>query len=173
MESWEICIAAPISQALAPYIANRNDGIAARRVEAIRLPQASKQSDVRLRLTHVGHCGWEWGVDNIAFYDIAPATPAATSTTINVDFNTTAAASTTYSGTAAAPDSGTTWNGVAIVPGATFTSGALLASDGSATPVTVSLGNFLSYNAAEKPADPGDCTPDGFCLSDGVRSRRT
>ena len=41
---------------------------------------------------------------------------------------------------------------MAIVPGPTFTSGALVASDGSATPVTVSLGNFLSYNAAEKPA---------------------
>jgi hypothetical protein len=68
---WGDALAAPISQALAPYIANRNDGIAARRVEAIRLPQASKQSDVRLRLTHISHCGWEWGVDNIAFYDIA------------------------------------------------------------------------------------------------------
>jgi hypothetical protein len=66
-------ILAPISQALAPYFANRNDGAAARKVEAIRLPQASKQSDVRLRLTHAGSCGWEWGVDNIAFYDIAPA----------------------------------------------------------------------------------------------------
>ena len=69
---WGDMLAAPISQALAPYIANRNDGIAARRVEAIRLPQASKKSDVRLRLTHLSHCGWEWGVDNIAFYDIAP-----------------------------------------------------------------------------------------------------
>jgi hypothetical protein len=68
---WGDMLAAPISQALAPYIANRNDGIAARRVEAIRLPQASKKSDVRLRLTHLSHCGWEWGVDNIAFYDIA------------------------------------------------------------------------------------------------------
>jgi hypothetical protein len=69
---WGDMLAAPISQALAPYIANRNDGIAARKIEAIRLPQASKQSDVRLRLTHLSHCGWEWGVDNIAFYDIAP-----------------------------------------------------------------------------------------------------
>ncbi|MCC7376217.1 MAG: hypothetical protein IT581_16280 [Verrucomicrobiales bacterium] len=66
-------IAAPISQDLAPYFANRNDGVAARRIEAVRIPQASKQGDVRLRLTHAGSCGWEWGVDNIAFYDIAPA----------------------------------------------------------------------------------------------------
>ena len=72
---WGDMLAAPISQGLAPYIANRNDGIAARRVEAIRLPQASKKSDVRLRLTHLSHCGWEWGVDNIAFYDIAGPAP--------------------------------------------------------------------------------------------------
>lgn len=65
-------IAAPISQALAPYFANRNDGPAARRVEAIRLPRASKQSNVRLRFTHAGSCGWDWGIDNIAFYDVAP-----------------------------------------------------------------------------------------------------
>lgn len=71
-------IAAPISQALAPYIANRNDGVAARKVEAIRLPQASKKNDVRLRLTHIGACSWQWGIDNIAFYDIAPAGAAAT-----------------------------------------------------------------------------------------------
>ena len=67
-------LAAPVSQDLAPYIAIRNDGIAARRVEAVRLSKASKQSDVRLRFTHLSSCGWEWGIDNIAFYDIAPAT---------------------------------------------------------------------------------------------------
>jgi len=65
-------IGAPVSQALAPYIAERSDSIKSRRVEAIRLPQASKKNDVRLRFAHVGSCGWEWGVDNIAFYDIAP-----------------------------------------------------------------------------------------------------
>lgn len=70
-------IAAPISPALAPYFANRNDGVAARRIEAIRLPLASKQSDVRLRFTHAGSCGWEWGIDNIAFYDIAGAVSEA------------------------------------------------------------------------------------------------
>ncbi|MBI3850807.1 MAG: hypothetical protein HY298_11115 [Verrucomicrobia bacterium] len=66
----------PISAALAPYIAERNDSVAARKVEAIRLPAASKKSQVRLRFNHYGSCGWEWGVDNIAFYDIAPTTPA-------------------------------------------------------------------------------------------------
>ena len=84
---WGDMLAAPISQALAPYIANRNDRIAARRVEAIRLPQASKQSDVRLRLTHLSYCGWEWGVDNIAFYDIpsastSPPPPAGPTITV-------------------------------------------------------------------------------------------
>jgi hypothetical protein len=70
-------IAAPISQALAPYFANRNDGAPARRVEAIRLTAASRQPNVRLRFTHAGSCGWDWGFDNIAFYDIARPAPAA------------------------------------------------------------------------------------------------
>ena len=62
-------LATPISAALAPYIANRNDTALSRKVEAIRLPAASKKSQVRLRFTHYGSCGWEWAVDNIAFYD--------------------------------------------------------------------------------------------------------
>ncbi|MEO6034990.1 MAG: hypothetical protein ABIQ35_07035, partial [Verrucomicrobiota bacterium] len=69
-------LATPISSALAPFIAERNDQVAARKVEAIRLPDASKKSQVRLRFTHYGSCGWEWGLDNIAFYDIAPSSPA-------------------------------------------------------------------------------------------------
>jgi hypothetical protein len=69
----------PITAALAPFIANRNDNSLARKVEAIRLPEASKKSAVILRFTHYGSCGWQWAVDNIAFYDIAPAvaTPTA------------------------------------------------------------------------------------------------
>ncbi|HYV25895.1 MAG TPA: CHRD domain-containing protein, partial [Candidatus Eisenbacteria bacterium] len=67
----------PISAALAPYIVERNDTVAARRVEAIRLPAASKKSQVRLRFVHYGSCGWEWGVDNVAFYDIPGGTPQA------------------------------------------------------------------------------------------------
>ncbi len=62
----------PISAALSPYIVNRNDGAFARKVEAIRLPEASKKSQVRLRFNHYGSCGWQYGIDNIAFYDIAP-----------------------------------------------------------------------------------------------------
>ena len=63
----------PITAALSPFIANRNDTAAARKVEAIRLPEASKKSQVRLRFSHYGSCGWEWAIDNIAFYDIAPS----------------------------------------------------------------------------------------------------
>src|SRR6266853_983921 len=66
----------PISAALSPYIANRNDTALSRKVEAIRLPAASKKSQVRLRFNHYGSCGWEWAVDNIAFYDIAPTVAA-------------------------------------------------------------------------------------------------
>ena len=78
--------------------------------------------------------------------------------TINVDFNGTDGTLGTYSGTAAAPDSGTTWNGFAVGPEAgsplngTTTSGALVTSAGAPTPVTVSLGNFRFYEANENPA---------------------
>ena len=78
----------PITPALAPYIANRNDNAFARRVEAIRLPAASKKSNVRLRMVHYGSCGWEWGIDNIAFYDIAPAVAAAPTLSIARSGNT-------------------------------------------------------------------------------------
>ena len=77
-------LATPISAALAPYIANRNDTALSRRVEAIRLPAASKKSQVRLRFNHYGSCGWEWAVDNIAFYDIAPSSPVPAITSITL-----------------------------------------------------------------------------------------
>ncbi len=72
----------PISPALSPFVVNRNDTVRARRVEAIRLPEASKKSQVRLRFTHYGSCGWMWGIDNIAFYDIAPSTPPPAITSV-------------------------------------------------------------------------------------------
>ena len=71
-------ILAPITSALSPYIAERSNNKSSVRVEAIRLPAASKKSDVRVRFSHLGSCGWEWGIDNIAFYDIAPTTLPAT-----------------------------------------------------------------------------------------------
>ncbi len=80
------------------------------------------------------------------------ASQMASAATINVDFNTTAP-TPTYSGTAAAPDGGTTWNGLATGPKggplvASITSGALLSSTGGATAITVTLGNFQAYDAA-------------------------
>ncbi len=66
-------IGATVSAALSPYLVERTDTALSRRIEAIRLPRASKQRDVRLRFCHVGSCGWYWGIDNIAFYDIGPA----------------------------------------------------------------------------------------------------
>jgi hypothetical protein len=75
----------PITAALSPFIANRNDGSAARKVEAIRLPEASKKKAVRLRFTHYGSCGWEWAVDNIAFYDIAPPGGGQTTNPPHID----------------------------------------------------------------------------------------
>ena len=67
----------PITPELSAFVVERNDGAQARKVEAIRLPAASRKSQVRLRFAHYGSCGWDWGIDNIAFYDIAPATGGA------------------------------------------------------------------------------------------------
>jgi hypothetical protein len=72
----------PITAALSANIANRNDTALSRKVEAFRLPAASKKSQVRLRFNHYGSCGWEWAVDNIAFYDIAPSAPAPVITSV-------------------------------------------------------------------------------------------
>jgi len=85
----------------------------------------------------------------------ALAWTASADTTINVDFNRTTTSSGTYSGVAAAPDTGTVWNGVAIGSGplvSTFVSGALSTSTGAASGVTVSLGNFQTYDGSERPA---------------------
>jgi len=65
-------ILAPITQALAPYIAprwndNQQEG---KRVEIFRLPAASKKADVRLRFSQLGTGSWYFGVDNVAFYDV-------------------------------------------------------------------------------------------------------
>lgn len=85
---------------------------------------------------------------------------ASAAVTINVDFNTTDGTAGTYSGTAAAPDTGTNWNGLAVGAKAggplitSVTSGPLLTSAGLTSPVTVSLGNFRAYDAL-----PGDNRP--------------
>jgi hypothetical protein len=61
----------PLSPSLSPYLVERRDAATSRRVEAVRLPKAGKQKDVRLRFAHIGSCGWYWVLDNIAIYDIA------------------------------------------------------------------------------------------------------
>jgi hypothetical protein len=66
-------LAEPITQSLASYIAPRSQHVAtSTKVDGIRLPLASKQKNVRLRFYQLGNCSWWWGVDNLAFYDIAP-----------------------------------------------------------------------------------------------------
>lgn len=92
---------------------------------------------------------------------LALAGTSGGATTVNVDFNSSDAAggsfSGTYTGVAAAPDSGTIWNGVTVGSEtgglfATFTSGNLATSTGVVTGITVSLGNFRAYEANENPA---------------------
>jgi hypothetical protein len=73
-------LAGPVTQDLAPLLAPRSDNVAtSTKVDGIRLPKASKQKSVILRFFQLGNCSWWWGVDNLAFYDIAStvAPPAA------------------------------------------------------------------------------------------------
>jgi len=85
------------------------------------------------------------------------AGPVSALVVVNADFNSTTTSppyanppSGTYSGTAAAPDPGTIWNGLGIgaqgTLNATYTSGTLSASDGSSTPVTVTLNDYATYD---------------------------
>ncbi len=71
--------AEPVTQSLAPYLAPRSDNtLTSTKVDAIRLPMAANQKDVRLRFYQLGNNSWWWGVDNLAFYDIAPTTGQTT-----------------------------------------------------------------------------------------------
>ncbi|HTG45752.1 MAG TPA: hypothetical protein VK633_14620, partial [Verrucomicrobiae bacterium] len=62
---------APITQALADYIAPRinDDSTIDKRIEVFSLPQAGKKADVRLRFAQLGTGSWYFGVDNISFYE--------------------------------------------------------------------------------------------------------
>jgi hypothetical protein len=72
-------LAEPVTQALAAYIAPRSDNTQlSSKVDGVRLPMAALQKDVRLRFYQLGNCSWWWGVDNLAFYDIAPTTVPST-----------------------------------------------------------------------------------------------
>ena len=87
------CIAAPISQALAPFFAPRvnDDSFDGKRIEVVRLPLAANKSDVRIRLGQIGSCSWYFGVTQIAFFDVPPSgatvptgLPAATQPTLSI-----------------------------------------------------------------------------------------
>jgi len=71
-------IAAPISQALAPFITARvnDDHSESKRVELFRLPVADNQSRVRFRFVHTGTDSWYWGLDDFGIYSI-PAEPTS------------------------------------------------------------------------------------------------
>ncbi len=66
-------IAAPISQALAPYIQRRIDDnpSESKRVEWFRLPEADNQSKVRFRFGHAGTDSWYFGIDDFGLYSPA------------------------------------------------------------------------------------------------------
>jgi hypothetical protein len=89
----------------------------------------------------------------LAFFAVAAlvSSPAPASL-INVDFGSTTGPSPTYSGTAVAPDSGTVWNGLNpaanVTAFATYTSGALVDSNGNATTVTTTVNNSWDYYGA-------------------------
>jgi hypothetical protein len=66
-------LAEAVTPALSGYIAPRSDTTTkSTKVDGFRLPMASRQKSVILRFYQLGNCSWWWGVDNLAFYDIAP-----------------------------------------------------------------------------------------------------
>lgn len=80
--------------------------------------------------------------------------------TINVDINKGAAP--TYSGTAAAPDSGTVWNGLAIDESrGTNTLGSVVDSQGNPIPVSISIdsGDSGSHAYINGSSDAGNPSP--------------
>jgi hypothetical protein len=71
-------IAAPISQALEPYIEGRvnDDPYESMRFEAFRLPNADKQASVQFRLMQAGTGSWFWGLDNWGIYSVPSLVPS-------------------------------------------------------------------------------------------------
>lgn len=63
-------IAAPISQALAPYISARrdDDAVGSKRVEVFPLDKADNQARVRFRFAHAGTDSWYFGMDDFGIY---------------------------------------------------------------------------------------------------------
>src|SRR5882724_6468172 len=80
-------IAAPISQALAPYISARvnDDPVESKRVEYFRMPAADNQPAVRFRFAHAGTDSWYFGIDDFGLYSITPnTTPVITAAPASV-----------------------------------------------------------------------------------------
>lgn len=77
--SYGDALSAPINAAISDYIVPRiNDNNSeGKRIEIFRLPAAANKSDVRLRFSATGSDSWYWFVDNIAFYNVAPAVVTA------------------------------------------------------------------------------------------------
>lgn len=73
--SYGAYIAAPITQALAPYISGRvnDDSKESKRIEVLRLFSADNQPKVRFRFMQAGTGSWYWGIDNLGFYSIPEA----------------------------------------------------------------------------------------------------
>jgi hypothetical protein len=65
-------IAAPITQALEPYIDGRinDDSYESMRFEAFRLPNADHQASVQFRFMQAGTGSWFWGIDNWGIYSV-------------------------------------------------------------------------------------------------------
>jgi len=77
-------LAAPVSEALRPYISGRinDDAVESKRVEVFRLPAADNQPNVRFRLFQAGTASWYWGIDHWGLYSV-PYTDVATGTLQN------------------------------------------------------------------------------------------
>lgn len=117
-------IAAPISQALAPFVTPRwnDDSRVDKRFEAFRLPLAGKKSDVRLRFAQLGTGSWYFGIDNLGFYE-GPVPAVVTKSVLNVPV--LAGTSVTLS-----------WTGSGTLQEAASVSGPWTASSNQANPQT-------------------------------------
>jgi hypothetical protein len=122
-------IAAPITQALGRFVAPRiNDNSTIdKRLEIYRLPAAAHKADVRLRFAQLGTGSWYFGVDNVAFYDVAA--PPASKLTI-----TTAGSSATLY-----------WTGIGTLQQAPAVTGPWTPATSQANPQTVPLSSSQKY----------------------------
>ena len=122
-------IAAPITQALGRFVYPRvNDNSTIdKRLEIFRLPSASHKSDVRLRFAQIGTGSWYFGVDNIAFYDVAA--PVAPRLSIALG----AGSASLY------------WNGTGTLQVAPSVTGPWTVAPSQANPQTVSVGGASSF----------------------------